>query len=144
MFISQSLIAQNQLESDRTLSVSIVVPIYNEVESIPTLIEKIAATLTKCQYSYEIICVDDGSTDGSRELLKQIASQRTDLRAILLRRNYGQTPAMAAGFNYAKGKIIVSLDADLQNDPKDIPLLIDKLTQGYDLVSGWRKKKTRC
>ena len=141
MFFSQSILERNSLQSDRTLSVSVVVPIYNEVDSIPTLIEKIAAILKKHQYTYEIICIDDGSTDGSRELLKQIAPKRTDLRAILLRRNYGQTPAMAAGFNYARGQIIVSLDADLQNDPEDIPRAIEKLAEGYDLVSGWRKNR---
>ncbi len=141
MFLSQSLIEKNQIQADRTLDVSAVIPIYNEVDSIPTLIEKIAQILTQSQYTYEIICIDDGSTDGSRELLKQIAPQRSDLKAILLRRNYGQTPAMAAGFNHARGQIIVSLDADLQNDPEDIPRAIEKLAEGYDLVSGWRKNR---
>ncbi len=141
MFLSQSVLEQKKIKGDRPLDISVVVPIYNEVDSIPTLIDKIADILTKSQYSYEIICVDDGSTDGSTELLKQVAPKRTDLKAILLRRNYGQTPAMAAGFNYAKGEIIVTLDADLQNDPEDIPVAIDKLAEGYDLVSGWRKNR---
>jgi len=96
----------------------VVVPVYNEV-SLPDLISAIATTLTASQVSYEIICVDDGSTDGSAELLKQQAQTRTDLKAVL-RRNYGQTAAMAAGFNYAWGKAI-TLDGDLQNDPSDIP-----------------------
>src|SRR5512136_648915 len=121
--------------------VSAVVPIYNEVESLPQLIETIATTLTANQLSYEIICVDDGSKDGSAELLKQLARTRSDLRAVLLRRNYGQTAAMAAGFNYARGRAIVTLDGDLQNDPADIPLLVAKLDEGYDLVSGWRKNR---
>jgi glycosyltransferase involved in cell wall biosynthesis len=121
--------------------VSAVVPIYNEVESLPQLIETIATTLTANQLSYEIICVDDGSKDGSAELLKQLARTRSDLRAVLLRRNYGQTAAMAAGFNHARGRAIVTLDGDLQNDPADIPLLVAKLDEGYDLVSGWRKNR---
>ncbi|MFN6560340.1 MAG: glycosyltransferase family 2 protein [Nostoc sp. ChiSLP01] len=121
--------------------VSVVVPIHNEVESLPLLLEAIASTLSSSQISYEIICVDDGSTDGSGEFLKQEAQTRPDLKAVILRRNYGQTAAMAAGFHYALGKAIVSLDADLQNDPADIPMLLAKLDEGYDLVSGWRQKR---
>ncbi|MBD2676314.1 MULTISPECIES: glycosyltransferase family 2 protein [Nostoc] len=121
--------------------VSVVVPIHNEVESLPLLLEAIASTLSSSQISYEIICVDDGSTDGSGEYLKQAAQTRPDLKSVILRRNYGQTAAMAAGFHYALGKAIVSLDADLQNDPADIPMLLAKLDEGYDLVSGWRQKR---
>ena len=121
--------------------ISIVVPIYNEVESIPSLIDAIATSLGNTPLSYEIICVDDGSRDGSDALLKQLAQSRTDLKAVILRRNYGQTPAMAAGFSQAIGKVIVTLDGDLQNDPTDIPALLEKLNDGYDLVSGWRKNR---
>jgi glycosyltransferase involved in cell wall biosynthesis len=121
--------------------ISVIVPVYNEVESIPHLINAIAQSLIPLQRSYEIICIDDGSHDGTTNLLRDLALQREDLTAILLRRNYGQTPATAAGFNYARGDLIVSLDADLQNDPQDIPLLLDKLAEGYDLVSGWRKNR---
>lgn len=121
--------------------VSIVVPIHNEVESIPQLLSAIATTLRENQLSYEIICIDDGSRDGSTQLLKQEARNRTDLQAIILRRNYGQTPAMAAGFNHARGKVIITMDGDLQNDPTDIPRLLAKLAEGYDLVSGWRKER---
>ena len=131
---------QNQGFGQTRLDVSVVIPLYNEVESLPLLIEAIAETLNS-KFSYEIISVDDGSTDGSTELLKQLAQSRSDVCAILLRRNYGQTPAMAAGFHYARGRVIVSLDADLQNDPADIPRLLDKLAQGYDLVSGWRQHR---
>jgi glycosyltransferase involved in cell wall biosynthesis len=120
---------------------SIVVPIYNEVESIPHLVETIAQTLTEHQLHYEIILIDDGSQDGSPELLKQLALDRRDLRAVLLRRNYGQTAAMAAGFKYALGDTIVTLDGDLQNDPLDIPAIWAKLSEGYDMVSGWRKNR---
>ncbi|MBW4678742.1 MAG: glycosyltransferase family 2 protein [Microcoleus vaginatus WJT46-NPBG5] len=140
--------------------VSVVVPIFNEVESLPQLIEAIVTTLRASQLNYEIICVDDGSTDGSGELLRQLVrtgledkfatesensqakfNQNGHLRAVLLRRNYGQTAAMAAGFNHAQGRTIVTLDGDLQNDPADIPLLVAKLDEGYDLVSGWRKNR---
>jgi dolichol-phosphate mannosyltransferase len=121
--------------------ISVVVPIYDEVESLPHLIEAIAHILRSQAISYEIICVDDGSQDGSTELLRQLAQNRIDLRAILLRRNYGQTAAIAAGFKYAQGQTIVTLDGDLQNDPADIPRLVAKLNEGYDLVSGWRRER---
>ncbi|MBW4644331.1 MAG: glycosyltransferase family 2 protein [Goleter apudmare HA4340-LM2] len=121
--------------------VSVVVPVRDEVESLPLLLEAIASTLLASGLSYEIICVDDGSTDGSAEFLKNAALGGSDLKAVILRRNYGQTAAMAAGFNYAVGKAIVTLDADLQNDPADIPMLLAKLDEGYDLVSGWRQKR---
>ncbi|MDJ0550820.1 MAG: glycosyltransferase family 2 protein, partial [Microcystis sp. M49637_WE12] len=122
-------------------TLSVVVPIYNEVDSIPHLVESIATILRSYQINYEIICVDDGSKDGSTEVLTNLAKNRDDLKAVILRRNYGQTPAMAAGFNYATGQVIVTLDGDLQNDPNDIPLLLAKLEEGYDLVSGWRKNR---
>ena len=125
----------------RPLDVSVVVPIYNEVESLPRLVPAIATALQDTGLTYEVICVDDGSKDGSTELLKQLAQEYSQLRAVLLRRNYGQTPAMAAGFDQAHGRVIVTLDGDLQNDPADIPLLLDKLKEGYDLVSGWRKNR---
>jgi glycosyltransferase involved in cell wall biosynthesis len=123
------------------LQLSIVTPIYNEVESLPHLITKINQVMAENNYTYELICIDDGSTDGTTELLKKLALETENLKAIILRKNYGQTPAMAAGFQNAKGQIIISLDADLQNDPQDIPLLLEKLAQGYDLVSGWRKNR---
>lgn len=118
-----------------------VVPIYNEVESLPDLIEAIVSTLSPTGLNYELICVDDGSKDGSAELLKQLALTRPHLRAVILRRNYGQTAAMAAGFKHARGRTMVTLDGDLQNDPADIPMLIAKLDEGYDLVTGWRKNR---
>jgi glycosyltransferase involved in cell wall biosynthesis len=128
------------LKTDRP-DLSIVVPIYNEAESLPLLLDAISNSLADLPLSYETICVDDGSTDGSAEILRQQALSRPHLRAVLLRRNYGQTPAMAAGFNYAIGRVIITLDGDLQNDPTDIPRLLDKLNEGYDLVSGWRKNR---
>ncbi|NEO53261.1 MAG: glycosyltransferase family 2 protein [Okeania sp. SIO3B5] len=127
--------------NNNLLDLSIVTPIYNEVDSLPQLLETISTTLIENQLTYEIICVDDGSQDGSTKLLTELAQKRTDLKAVILRRNYGQTAAMAAGFKYATGKVIVTLDGDLQNDPADIPLLLSKLDEGYDLVSGWRKNR---
>ena len=120
---------------------SVIVPIHNEVESLPHLVEAIETALKPNQIDYELICVDDGSRDGSTELLKQMAKSQPNLRAVILRRNYGQTAAMSAGFNHATGKIMVTLDGDLQNDPADIPMLMTKLDEGYDLVSGWRKHR---
>lgn len=139
--ISQSLQSLSDSLDLTRPEVSVVVPVYNELESLPQLIESIAQTLTANQLSYELICVDDGSTDGSAQLLKQQAINHPHLRAVLLRRNYGQTAAMAAGFKYARGQAIVTLDSDLQNDPADIPLVLAKLEEGYDLVSGWRKNR---
>lgn len=137
---STHLISTNSIKKPE-LFLSIVIPIYNEVDSLPQLIDTIANTLQSEQYQYEIICVDDGSTDGSSELLTNLARFRNDLKAVILRRNYGQTPALAAGFKQVQGQIIITLDGDLQNDPKDIPTLINKLYEGYDLVSGWRKER---
>ncbi|XZF61893.1 MAG: glycosyltransferase family 2 protein [Gloeotrichia echinulata DVL01] len=139
--LSEKIIEENGVILPIVPDVSVVVPIRDEVESLPLLVEAIASTLSASQLSYEIICVDDGSSDGSVQFLKEQAQIRTDLKAVILRRNYGQTAAMAAGFNFALGKTIVTLDADLQNDPADIPLLLAKLDEGYDLVSGWRQKR---
>ncbi|MGF1542198.1 MAG: glycosyltransferase family 2 protein [Pleurocapsa sp.] len=127
--------------NSQQLNLSIVVPIYNEVESIDTLVQTIADAVKESKLNYEIICVDDGSKDGSTQKLAELAAIRSDLKAVILRRNYGQTPAMAAGFQCAQGEVIVTLDGDLQNDPADIPMLLAKLNEGYDLVSGWRKKR---
>lgn len=122
---------------------SVVVPIYDEVKSLPHLLQKIITILNITQLSYEIICVDDGSQDGTTELLKQQIAlhPNSDLKGIILRRNYGQSAAMAAGFHYAQGNIIVTLDGDLQNEPGDIPVLLAKLNEGYDMVCGWRKER---
>ncbi|MBW4594490.1 MAG: glycosyltransferase family 2 protein [Brasilonema angustatum HA4187-MV1] len=139
--VSDRLAGQNEAIYSVVPDVSVVVPVHDEVESLPHLLEAIAFTLSATELSYEIICVDDGSTDGSAEFLREQAQIRNDLKAVILRRNYGQTAAMAAGFNYALGKAIVTLDADLQNDPADIPMLLAKLEEGYDLVSGWRKNR---
>lgn len=123
------------------IALSIVIPIYNEVDALPHLVKQVEQGVAAYPHPYEIICVDDGSQDGSTELLKTLTERHENLQAIILRRNYGQTAAMAAGFENAKGHTIVTLDGDLQNDPQDILLLIAKLNEGYDLVSGWRKNR---
>ncbi|MBF2035518.1 MAG: glycosyltransferase family 2 protein [Leptolyngbyaceae cyanobacterium T60_A2020_046] len=127
--------------SASTLDVSLVVPIYNERESIPNLLSAIAEVMRTLNLSYELICVDDGSTDGSVDLLKEASLKDPHVVGLFLRRNYGQTAAMAAGFDHARGRVIITLDGDLQNDPQDIPRLLNKLDEGYDLVSGWRKNR---
>ena len=137
------LVFNGSLGTDEDLSsiipdVSVVIPIKDEMESLPHLLEAIASTCRGSRLSYEIIYVDDDSMDASVQFLKEQGCIRDDLKAVILRRNYGQTAAMAAGFNYyAIGRAIVTLDADLQNDPSDIPMMLAKLNEGYDLVSGW-------
>ncbi|NUP99175.1 MAG: glycosyltransferase family 2 protein [Armatimonadetes bacterium] len=123
------------------LEISIVVPVYNEVENLPELYRRLTESLTALGRSYELILVDDGSRDGSREALRELAAADPHVRVALFRRNFGQTAAMQAGFDLARGVVILPLDADLQNDPKDIGRLLDKLDEGYDIVSGWRAKR---
>jgi glycosyltransferase involved in cell wall biosynthesis len=124
----------------RTLS--LIVPVYNEERNLPVLIEAIQIALDPLSYSWEVVLVDDGSEDGSLQVLAQLAEKFPDhLHVISFRRNFGQTAAIAAGLDYANGEIIVLLDADMQNDPADIPMLLEKLDEGYDLVSGWRKRR---
>ena len=121
---------------------SIVVPIHNEEESIIPLFAKIVETMEAQEWDFEIVFVDDASTDGSFVLLEQIATLDSRVVVVQLRRNFGQTPALAAGFDYARGEVIVSMDGDFQHDPADLPILIEKMQQGYDIVSGWRKQRT--
>ncbi|KPL89774.1 glycosyl transferase [Ardenticatena maritima] len=117
---------------------SVVIPLYNEEESIPHLYEKLTEALEAYGKPYEVIIVDDGSTDGSYPLLRQIAEKDKRFKIVRLRRNFGQTAAFAAGFDHARGEVIITMDADLQNDPADIPKLMAKIEEGYDIVSGWR------
>lgn len=117
---------------------SVVVPIYNEVENLRPLCQQIGDVLATTDWTYEVIMVDDGSSDGSADLLAELHQTYAWLTVVLLRRNFGQTAALAAGFAQANGDVIVSLDGDLQNDPADIPKLVAKLNEGYDLVNGWR------
>jgi dolichol-phosphate mannosyltransferase len=122
-------------------AISVIVPIYNEQESIAPLCQGLFGVLDGIGRRFEVICINDGSTDGSVDALQQFAKQRNELRVVNFRRNYGQTAAMMAGIDYASGDIIVSIDADLQNDPRDIPALLAKMDEGFDVVSGWRKDR---
>lgn len=122
-------------------SISIVVPVYNEEDNVLLLYRKIHDVCIGLGQSYEIVFVDDGSTDGTFALLAQIHKDDPAVRVVRFRKNYGQTSAMAAGFAQAQGEIIVSMDGDLQNDPDDIPRLLAKLDEGSDVVCGWRKRR---
>lgn len=126
------------LEWSGPLELSVVVPVLNEEESLPQLYERLTEVLSPSGYAYEIIVVDDGSTDRSFSILSKLQSQDEHLRVVRFRRNYGQTAAFSAGFDRARGDVVVTIDADLQNDPADIPALMAKLAEGYDVVSGWR------
>ena len=120
---------------------SVVLPVYNELDNLEILHNQLKTVLTNLGRTYEIIYVDDGSSDGSSEKLQELAEADDTVMAIQLRRNFGQTAALSAGIDYARGEIVVCQDADLQNDPEDIPRLLAKLDEGYDLVSGWRKDR---
>ncbi len=121
--------------------VSIVVPVFNEEENVENLINEAVAVLDKAGLSYELIMVDDGSKDRSHELMSRLAAEHNQIKIIRFRRNFGQTAAMSAGFDYAQGDVIIAMDGDLQNDPRDIPRLLKKIEEGYDVVSGWRKDR---
>src|SRR3954454_11398594 len=120
---------------------SIVIPIHNEEPAILPLYDRLTAVLESLHRPYEIIFVDDASTDRSFDLLANLVETDHHLKVLRLRRNFGQTAALAAGFDEAQGDIIVSLDGDLENDPEDIPLLLEKIDGGYDIASGWRKNR---
>jgi len=124
-----------------TQKVSIVIPLYNEEENVEMLTTALSAVMDRIGGEIETIIVDDGSTDGSWEKLKATHARDPRFRMFRLGRNFGQTPAMTAGFAHAAGDVIVTLDADLQNDPEDIPRLLDKMKEGFDIVSGWRKNR---
>ena len=120
---------------------SIVIPIRNEAPALPELHRELKETLAACGRSYEIIVVDDGSTDESFDVLARLQAVDSHLRVIRLRRNFGQTAAFAAGFEHARGRLIVTSDGDLQNDPRDIPAMVNALERGSDIVCGWRKDR---
>ena len=123
------------------MDLSIVIPFYNEHKNIPLLLDEIYRTLQPTTWTYEVVAIDDGSGDGTYELLKKELVRFPHFRLIRFRKNFGQTAAMAAGFDSAEGEIIVTLDGDLQNDPADIPRLMEKMGEGFDIVSGWREKR---
>lgn len=129
----------------REVDISVVIPIYNEEENLPILYKKLKDVLSKLQEkegkSYEIIFVNDGSKDRSWDIIKDMAKKDKSVIGVNFRRNFGQTAAMSAGFEVANGKVIITMDGDLQNDPEDIPKLLEKIEEGYDIVSGWRKDR---
>lgn len=124
-----------------TLDLSVVVPIYNEEESIPHLVKEVHDALDGSGLDYELICIDDGSSDRSFELLTEISGKDPRLVAGQFRRNFGQTAAMQAGIDASRGRVVVTMDADLQNDPRDIPSMVRKLDEGFDMVAGWRANR---
>ena len=121
--------------------VSVVIPVYNEVENVPDLHRELTRALETMGRPYEIIVVDDGSRDGTLERLLEIEAADPRLRVLRLRRNFGQTAAFSAGFDHARGDVVVTSDGDLQNDPADIPMVVAKLEQGFDMVCGWRHRR---
>ena len=123
------------------ISISIVVPIFNEEESIPALVKQLLEVLRPMEETFELVLINDGSSDKSADVIKKISLEVPELVGVLLRKNYGQTAAMAAGFDISSGEIVVTLDGDLQNDPADIPLIVNKIRDGFDLVSGWRYRR---
>ena len=129
------------MTASNTPHVSIVVPIYNEEDNVQPLCEAIRKALQGSGLEYEAVLVDDGSSDATSERLREEARLDARIRVIMMRRNAGQTLAMATGFAHARGTVIVSMDGDLQNDPRDIPLLVSRLDQGFDVVCGWRKNR---
>ena len=126
----------------RQVTYSIVVPLYNELESVPQLYVKIIDVMDTVGEPFEIVFVDDGSRDGTFRQLSEIARDDARVLAVRLRRNFGQTSALKAGFDHASGDIVISMDGDLQHDPAEIPRFIEKINEGYDIVSGWRVKRT--
>lgn len=121
--------------------ISIIVPVYNESRSLPELTDRINKSISLDQYDFEAILVNDGSKDNTGEVLDNLASANPRIKILHLKKNYGQTAAIAAGLDAATGELIVLLDSDLENQPEDIPRLLQKLTEGYDVVSGWRKDR---
>jgi glycosyltransferase involved in cell wall biosynthesis len=118
---------------------SVIVPVYNEQENLPLLYKAVIESVRQVAQPWELVLVDDGSRDNSREVLEELAKQDPEhVRVVLLRRNFGQTAALAAGIDHSVGEIVVLMDADLQNDPADIPMMLEKINEGYDVVSGWR------
>jgi glycosyltransferase involved in cell wall biosynthesis len=126
---------------DQTPRLSVVVPLFNEIDNLDRLVAEVEAALAELDGRFELICIDDGSSDGTFERLAQMADGRPWLRVARFGKNYGQTAAMSAGFHLARAEVVVTMDGDLQNDPADIPLLLAKIDEGFDIVSGWRRDR---
>jgi glycosyltransferase involved in cell wall biosynthesis len=129
------------IKKEHAVDISIIVPFYNEEENVVPLFNSIRDILAGTNKIFELIFVDDGSTDSTFQKLSEIAQQDSRAKIISFKKNFGQTAAMAAGIDHSSGEIIIPMDGDLQNDPRDIPQLLEKLEQGYDVVSGWRKNR---
>ncbi len=127
--------------SQAGIDCSVVVPLYNEGQAVAELYSRLTKTMSETGLCYELVFVDDGSSDNTLEQVKNIADKDEKVVAVELRRNFGQTPALAAGFDVARGQIIVSMDGDLQHAPEEIPKFLEKIEAGYDIVSGWRKRR---
>lgn len=123
------------------VKLSIILPVYNEEENVPVIYEELKSVLDKINKNYEIIFIDDGSTDKTFEVLEKLHKKNPKVKIIKFRKNFGQSAALQAGFDNCRGEIVVSMDSDLQNNPRDIPKLIEKLDEGYDCVCGWRHKR---
>ena len=129
------------VEETYPLDISVVIPVYQEEGSVQELASRLIEVLDRTGRSFEILFVDDGSSDDTLRILRAASAKDDRIKIVSFRRNFGQTAALAAGFDYARGGIVVTLDGDLQNDPEDIPRLVEKVEEGYDLVSGWRVKR---
>jgi len=129
------------MEEKNKIDISVVVPVYNEEENVPLLEQRIHDVLAKLNREYEIIMVDDGSKDRTYEILAQLHQLHPRTKVVKFRGNYGQSAAMAAGFEAARGEVVIAMDGDLQNDPMDIPRMLEKLDEGFDVVAGWRKNR---
>lgn len=125
----------------KNINLSIIVPVFNEEENLNPLYNQLTEVLCRLKLNYEIIFVDDGSDDQGFSILKKIADKDKRIKIIQLKKNFGQTAAISAGIDYAQGEVIITIDADLENDPKDIPRLLSKLDEGFDIASGWRKNR---
>ena len=121
--------------------ISVVIPAYNEEESIPELVKQLTFVVSEYKFTYELLFIDDGSSDTTSKVIRELQRRDSHIKLVAFRRNYGKSAALAAGFKYATGRFIITMDADLQDDPAEIPKLISKLNEGYDLVSGWKKKR---
>jgi len=144
VYDEEETLRRNRVEisdESETPEISVFLPVYNEEPNLLPLHAKLEASLKALGRSAEIVYVDDGSTDGSLKMLRELAHRDSRVRVVALRRNYGQTAAMAAGIDAARGRVLIPMDADLQNDPADIIRLLNKLDEGYDVVSGWRKNR---
>jgi len=136
--LTETEISSQASRDSETVEFSAIIPVYNEERNIRQLFLALRPVLERPKKSFEIIFIDDGSTDGTFQVLRSLHTADAQCKAIRFRRNFGQTAALAAGFSHARGNIIITMDGDLQNDPSDIPLLLQKIEEGYDVVSGWR------